>query len=74
MKSGCVVPAFRSMGLFNMMAAVICSKASKFGYKKPIACTVRSDNPSQKLGDFLKQIEPRTVYTRQEYSLFVKDI
>ena len=74
MKSGCVVPKYREHGLFTMMSVIVCGKAAKHGYRNPIACMVRSDNPSQKMGEFLQRIEPRTVLTTQRYGLFVKDL
>ena len=74
MKSGCVVPKYREHGLFTMMSVIVCGKAAKHGYRNPIACMVRSDNPSQKMGEFLQRIEPRTVLTTQRYGLFVKEL
>ena len=74
MKSGCVIPKYRKLGLFTMMSIITCSKAAQYGYRSPVACMVRSDNPSQKMGDFLQKIEPRTEMLTQNYGLFVKDL
>ena len=74
MKSGCVIPKYRKLGLFTMMSIITCSKAAQYGYRSPVACMVRSDNPSQKMGEFLQKIEPRTEMLTQNYGLFVKDL
>ncbi|MEC7985008.1 MAG: hypothetical protein VX278_07585 [Myxococcota bacterium] len=74
LKTGCVHPDYRQAGLFTAMSIIGHKHAEGFGYSSSVACMIRSDNPSRKMGYMCKRLHPKVVVTEQVYALYAKHL
>ena len=65
-------PDYRQAGLFAAMSIIGHKKAEGFGYSSSVACMMRSDNPSRKMGHMCMRLHPKVVVTEQVYAMCLK--